>query len=83
MGREKKKKKSNLKNITINIPNIYDKGIQKLIKMKLVASRSEAIRLAVKSFLQNEYNNLQILGYFDNNDENLREVNSLSSKPKI
>ena len=79
MGRERKKKKSDLKNITINIPNCYDKGIQKLIKMKLVASRSEAIRLAIKSFLQNEHNNLQILGY----DGNLGEVNSLSSKHKI
>ena len=53
-----------MKNITINIPTIYDEGIQKLIAMKLMASRSEAIRIALREFLNREYGeNLELLGY--------------------
>ena len=53
-----------MKNITINIPTNYDEGIQKLIAMKLIASRSEAIRIALREFLNREYGeNLEILGY--------------------
>jgi len=51
-------------NITINLPQIYDENIQKLIKQKIVPSRSEAIRLAIRDFLHQEYNNLKLLGYF-------------------
>jgi len=58
------KKKPKLKNITINIPEIYDENIQKLIKMKLIPSRSEAIRVALRQFLHNEYKNLKLLGFF-------------------
>lgn len=51
-------------NITINIPNLYDENIQKLIGMKLIASRSEAIRIAVREFLNREFGeNLELLGY--------------------
>ena len=60
-----KQKKSPMKNITINIPELYDKNIQKLIKMKLLPSRSEAIRTALREFLHREYRNLEILGFFD------------------
>ncbi len=53
-----------MKNITINIPTNYDEGIQKLIGMKLIASRSEAIRIALREFLNREFGeNLEILGY--------------------
>ena len=53
-----------MKNITINIPTTYDEGIQKLIAMKLIASRSEGIRIALREFLNREYGeNLEILGY--------------------
>jgi len=62
---EKKKKKSRMVNITINLPNIYDVNIKKLIGMKIVASRSEAIRTALRDFLHNEYNNLKLLGFFE------------------
>ncbi len=56
--------KRSMKNITINIPTTYDAGIQKLIGMKLIASRSEAIRIAVREFLNREYGeNLELLGY--------------------
>ncbi|NVM37261.1 MAG: ribbon-helix-helix protein, CopG family [Candidatus Lokiarchaeota archaeon] len=51
-------------NITINLPEIYDENIQKLIGMKICASRSEAIRTAVRDFLHNEYYNLKLLGFF-------------------
>ena len=54
-----------MKNITINIPEIYDKNIQKLIKAKVVPSRSEAIRTALREFFQNEYKNMQLLGFFE------------------
>lgn len=54
-----------MQNITINIPEIYDENIQKLIKMKVVPSRSGAIRIAIREFLQNEFENLKLLGYFD------------------
>jgi Arc/MetJ-type ribon-helix-helix transcriptional regulator len=59
------KKKKKMVNITINLPEIYDINIQKLIRMKIVASRSEAIRTALRDFLHDEYNNLKLLGYFE------------------
>jgi len=65
MSDRRKNKKTPMKNITINIPNIYDDNIQKLIKMKLTPSRSEAIRTALREFLHKEYKNLEILGFFD------------------
>ena len=53
-----------IKNITINIPHLYDENIQLLIKNKLTASRSEAIRTALREFLQKEYGeNLDLLGF--------------------
>ena len=60
-----KEKKPPMQNITINIPDIYDTNIQKLIKLKIVPSRSEAIRMALREFFKNEYQNMKILGYFD------------------
>jgi Arc/MetJ-type ribon-helix-helix transcriptional regulator len=60
-----KEKKPTMQNITINIPDIYDVNIQKLIKMKVVPSRSEAIRTALREFFRNEFENLQLLGFFD------------------
>jgi Arc/MetJ-type ribon-helix-helix transcriptional regulator len=60
-----KKKKKKMVNITINMPNIYDVNIKKLIGMKIVASRSEAVRTALRDFLHNEFNNLKLLGYFE------------------
>ncbi len=61
-----KKKKPKMINITINIPEIYDENIQNLIKKKIVPSRSEAIRIALREFLHNEYKNLKLLGFFEN-----------------
>ena len=60
-----KKKKPKMVNITINLPYIYDQNIQKLIRMKITASRSEAIRTALREFLYKEYNNLKLLDYYE------------------
>ena len=62
---EKKKTKPKMINITINLPQIYDDNIQKLIKKKMLPSRSEAIRIALREFLHNEYENLKLLGFFE------------------
>jgi len=58
-----------MKNITINLPEIYDENIQKLIKEKRFNSRSETIRIALREFLYKEYENLELLGYFENTKE--------------
>ena len=60
-----RKKKKRMVNITINIPDIYDDNIQKLIKMEVTSSRSECIRTALGDFFRNEYPNLKLLGYFE------------------
>ncbi|TXT66878.1 MAG: hypothetical protein BAJALOKI1v1_250005 [Promethearchaeota archaeon] len=58
--------KAPMQNITINIPEIYDKNIQKLKERGLVSSRSEAIRTALKEFLEKEYSlNLKLLNFFE------------------
>jgi len=54
-----------MRNITISIPEIYEENIQKLIKQKSVASRSEAVRIAIKEYFQREYHNLELMGYFE------------------
>ncbi len=61
----KKEKKRTMQNITINIPDIYDVNIQKLIKMNVVPSRSEAIRTALREYFRTEFENLRLLGFFD------------------
>ena len=64
------KPKEKMTNITINIPDNYDYNIQKLIKMKLISSRSEAIRTALREFLNKEYNkHLKLLDFFNWNKE--------------
>jgi Arc/MetJ-type ribon-helix-helix transcriptional regulator len=60
-------KKQKMVNITINIPDIYDANIHKLIEMKLLSNRSEAIRIALREYLQKESENLRLLGFNGNN----------------
>ena len=57
--------KSHLRNITINIPDIYDANLLKLQKLGMIPSRSEGVRLAIRQFLQNEYKILKILGWYE------------------
>lgn len=64
-GRQGTPTKSHMRNITINIPNIYDANLLKLQKLGLIPSRSEGVRLAIRQFLQNEYKILKILGWYD------------------
>ncbi len=45
-----------LRNITINLPDTYDYVIQKLIRLKVIPSRSEAVRTALREYLQKEFN---------------------------
>lgn len=54
-----------MRNITVNIPDIYDENILKLKKQGITPSRSEAIRTALREFFENEFANLKLLGYFD------------------
>jgi Arc/MetJ-type ribon-helix-helix transcriptional regulator len=61
---EEEKKTSRMRNITINIPECYDKNIQKLINLKIVPSRSEAIRTALREFIENEDKNLELLEFY-------------------
>jgi len=61
----KKEKKPAMQNITINIPDLYDVNIQKLIKKKIVPSRSECIRIALREFFHSEYKNMELFGFFD------------------
>jgi Arc/MetJ-type ribon-helix-helix transcriptional regulator len=52
-----------MKNITIALPEIMVDGLVRLQEEGLVPSRSEGIRLAVRSFLRNEYRVIDLLGY--------------------
>ena len=70
----KKRNKTPMRNITINIPEIYDDNIQLLIKEGLTANRSEAIRIAIREYLHREYDNLELLNFFDDKkNQNLIE----------
>ncbi|GAB4311913.1 MAG: hypothetical protein Kow0069_12400 [Promethearchaeota archaeon] len=54
-----------LQNVTINIPEAYCDAIERLIKAGLFSSRSEAIREAIKEFLEKERSFLVVLGLED------------------
>lgn len=52
-----------MKNITIALPEIYVRNIEKLQENGMVPSRSEAIRLAIREFLKKEVHVTQLLGF--------------------
>ncbi|MFW9971088.1 MAG: ribbon-helix-helix domain-containing protein [Candidatus Odinarchaeota archaeon] len=60
-----KNTKPRMVNITVNLPEIFDKNLQKLRMQKIISSRSEGIRIALRDFLHKEYQNLKLLGFFD------------------
>jgi metal-responsive CopG/Arc/MetJ family transcriptional regulator len=66
MRKKKKKKKKPMKNITINLPQIYIDNLQKLIDLNLIPNRSEGVRTAIREYLQDEFKNLEILSFFKN-----------------
>ena len=61
-------KRQKMKNITIALPEIYVNNIEKLQKIGLVPSRSEAIRIAIREFLKKEVHTCQLLEYDLKND---------------
>ena len=64
-GKERNtEEKTELRNITINLPDQYDDVIKKLIRLKLIPSRSEAIRTALREFLHEEFQNLEVMENF-------------------
>jgi Arc/MetJ-type ribon-helix-helix transcriptional regulator len=58
-----------MKNITINIPDQYNKTILRLINLKILPSRSEAVRTAVREFLSEEFSNQELMNNFINSLE--------------
>ena len=59
-------RKKHLVNISLNYPNLYDECIKDLVFSGFYPSRSEAVRTAIRQFLQKEYKELELLGYFKN-----------------
>jgi Arc/MetJ-type ribon-helix-helix transcriptional regulator len=53
-----------LKNITINLPSIYCEAIDKLIENKLIASRSEAVRIALRDYLKIDFEQRDKIEYY-------------------
>lgn len=72
-----KQEKIPMHNITINLPYLYDDIFQELIKQKIIPSRSEAIRIAIKEFLIREE---QIMNFFNKIVDTQGENNSSWSK---
>jgi Arc/MetJ-type ribon-helix-helix transcriptional regulator len=68
------RKKTPMRNITINIPEIYEENIQELIQKEIIANRSEGIRIAIREYLRREYDNLELLGFFENIENNKEQL---------
>jgi len=63
--RIKRKKNPPMKNITINIPELYLDNIEKIINIEdKYKSRSQVIRIATKEFLKTEFVNLEVLNFY-------------------
>ena len=45
----------NMKLITVNIPKAYLEDLEELVKMGMYSSRSEAIRIAVRDLIWDEF----------------------------
>ncbi len=54
-------KNSKLVNVTINLPEVYLWNIDKLVGYGLFHSRSEALRAAIKEFLEKEFERVDLL----------------------
>jgi len=64
---------TNMRNVTINLPDIYVKNLAKLQRLGCFPSRSEGVRYAVREFLEKEKGNLKLLGYFEWKKKNEKE----------
>ncbi|MBN2155131.1 MAG: ribbon-helix-helix protein, CopG family [Candidatus Lokiarchaeota archaeon] len=49
-----------MKLVTLNIPQVYLDGIERLVEQEVYPNRSETIRIAIRDFLRKEYNGQQI-----------------------
>lgn len=58
-------RRQKMRNITIALPEIYVRNIEKVQNLGMIPSRSEGIRSAVKKFLIKEGLNLALLGGLD------------------
>jgi Arc/MetJ-type ribon-helix-helix transcriptional regulator len=59
--KQKRKEESNMKIITINLPEKYIDAIKELTQMGKYSNRSKAIRIALKDFLTEELQTYQDL----------------------
>lgn len=57
-----------MKNITINIPFLFNDVLNRFKEMKIVPSRSEAIRWALRDFLSKELKIIEISEAYLNED---------------
>ena len=48
------KTKSDLRILTVHLPDAYIEGLNKLVELKLYPNRSEAIRVAIRDLLRKE-----------------------------
>jgi len=77
---DKKKTKKGMVNITINIPDIYDENIQKLIRNKIIPNRSEGVRTALREYFQKEFETLQLLGFFGDDKSEKKNTGRIFGK---
>jgi len=50
-----------MKNITINIPERYIEGIEKLIDAKIYHNRSATIRDAIRNYIENDMKLMRLI----------------------
>ena len=48
-----------MKIVTVHLPEAYLEAIDELIRMKRYPNRAEAIRMAVRDFMKNEFSSLK------------------------
>ena len=56
-------KKPPMQNVTLNIPDIYERDLKILKDKGLISSKSEGVREAIREFLQEQIENLETLRY--------------------
>jgi Arc/MetJ-type ribon-helix-helix transcriptional regulator len=47
-----------MKVVTVHLPEAYLEAIDELVRKRLYPNRAEAIRMAVRDFIRNEFKNL-------------------------
>ena len=75
-------KNSKLVNVTINLPEVYLWNIDKLVGYGLFHSRSEAVRAAIKEFLEKEIENLDLFDAKTVLERRTLKERTLKERPK-